>query len=296
MKYFTNLGLGYAYASVCTFGCLGNILVTFSICRQNLYKNIHYYLVLHLTICDLLNLLAALGNSYRNFTGKTWMTSDILCKLSFLPGTFFIAGLLFMVLISILRHRAVFHPLRPAVNRWKLHFVSAAVYVFGVLCQIPAGLHLYFKPPYMCMEKWPSDKLNITYTLCLSAVQFFIPVIFLGIIYWKICRELIKQSKNIKVMSATHVNVEEETKRYLFQRLVHHRNARSFGISFIIFICFLVAGLPQQIEFILYTFGLVDPDVYFTEWLHVIYYFGVSAVNPLIYGTLDKRLFSFIKL
>ena len=63
-SYLTSQALGYSYASVCTFGCLGIILVIFSICRQNLYKNIRYNLVLHLTMCDLLNLLAALGNSY----------------------------------------------------------------------------------------------------------------------------------------------------------------------------------------------------------------------------------------
>ena len=97
-------------------------------------------------------------------------------------------------------------------------------------------------------------------------------------------------------MNATHANVEEETKRYLFQRLVYHRNARTFAISFIIFVCFLVAGFPQQIEFLLYTCGLVDLISYDkSEWLQVIYFTGVSAVNPIIYGTLDKRLFSFIK-
>ena len=172
-SYFTNLGVGYAYASVSTFGCLGNILVIFSICRQSLYKNIHYYLVLHLTICDLWNLLAALRHGYRHFTGKGWMTSVILCKLSLLPGTFFVAGVLFMVLVSILRYRAVFYPLRPAVNRCKLHFVSAAVYVFSVLCQIPALLHLHFEPPRMCREEWSSDTLNITYTISLFFSSIF---------------------------------------------------------------------------------------------------------------------------
>ena len=57
-----------------------------------------------------------------------------------------------------------------------------------------------------------------------------------------------------------------------------------------------MAGLPQQIEFILYTFGLMDQNArYKSDWLLVIYYLGVSAVNPIIYGTLDKRLFSFVK-
>jgi uncharacterized membrane-anchored protein len=61
---------GYAFTSVSIFGSLGNILVIFSICRQYFYKNTHYYIVLHLSICDLLNLFTGVTHSYRHFTGK----------------------------------------------------------------------------------------------------------------------------------------------------------------------------------------------------------------------------------
>jgi hypothetical protein len=142
--------------------------------------------------------------------------------------------------------------------------------MFGVLSQLPVVVNLDFIPPNICSERWPSKSLNITYTLLLSLIQFFIPVVFLGMIYWKICGELIKQREKIKSKS-------EDTERWLFQRLVHHRSARTFAITFVIFVYFVVAGSPQQIGIILHTFGVVDLNTYY-DWFNVMYYFGVSAV------------------
>jgi hypothetical protein len=142
--------------------------------------------------------------------------------------------------------------------------------MFGVLSQLPVVVNLDFIPPNICSERWPSKSLNITYTLLLSLIQFFIPVVFLGMIYWKICGELIKQREKIKSKS-------EDTERWLFQRLVHHRSARTFAITFVIFVYFVVAGSPQQIGIILHTFGVVDLNTYH-DWFNVMCYFGVSAV------------------
>jgi hypothetical protein len=36
---------------------------------------------------------------------------------------------------------------------------------------------------------------------------------------------------------------------------------------------------------------VVDLNTYY-DWFNVMYYFGVSAIDPLIYGALDKKLFS----
>ncbi len=93
-------------------------------------------------------------------------------------------------------------------------------------------------------------------------------------------------------MNATIVS--DETKRWLFQRLAHHRNARTFLISFVIFVCFLVAGSPQQIAFTLYVFGVVNLNGTYYDWFNVMYFFDVSAVNPFLYGALDKKIFSSI--
>ena len=111
--------VGFALTSVSISGLLGNILVIFSVWRQHFYKNTHYYVVLHLSICDLVSLLLAASLSYEWSTGENWTVSTALCKLTILPRIFFTAGVLFMVVVSLLRYRAVCYPLRPAVSRWK---------------------------------------------------------------------------------------------------------------------------------------------------------------------------------
>ena len=217
---------------------------------------------------DLMSLLLAASLSYEWSTGEYWTVSAALCKLTILPRIFFTAGVLFMVVISLIRYRAVFYPLRPAVSRWKLHLASATVYVVSLVSTIPLLFVLNFITPDQCWEAWPSDTWNITYTVTLFAIQFFIPVIILGVVYWKICRELIKQGKIIKSMS-TRI-VDEGKKRYFFQTLAHHRNKRSFSISFVIFVCLLVAGSPWQIAFTLEIIGVLDLNGHtYTGWLYM---------------------------
>jgi hypothetical protein len=277
---YTSSFVGYAFTSVSIFGSLGNILVLLVICRQYLLKNNHYttwYSILQYAICC----------AY--FTGKGWVTSAALCKLLYLHGTFFTAGVLFMVFMAMLRYRAVFYPSRTALRRWKLHLASVTVYMCGVLCQLPVVVNLDFISPIISVQKGgPSKLLDITTGHYLHIVALFNSVLYPNRIsrddILEKFRELIKQREKIK-------SKREETERWLFQRLVHHRSARTFAITFVIFVCFFVAGSPQQIVIILHTFGVVHLNTYY-DWFNVMYYFGVSAVKPLIYGALDKKLFS----
>ena len=286
--------VGYFLTSVVIFGSVGNILVIMSICKQNFYKKAYYYVVLHLSICDLISLLLPSSHSYKSLTSEYWTVSTALCQLTILPRIFFTSGVLFMVVMSLLRYRAVCYPLRPAVSRWKLHLASSTVYVFGLLFRIPLLFIFDLVTPDKCFDPWPSTTWIITYTVALFAIQYFIPVVILGLVYWKICSELVKQSKIIKSMNASIA--DEEKERWFFQRLAHNRNTRTFVVSFAIFVCFLVAGSPYQIAFTLDVLGVLDVNgrVYY-EWFRVMYFFGVSAVNPLIYGALDKKLSSIFK-
>ena len=146
--------VGYALTSVIIFGSLGNILVIVSICKENFCKKTHYYVVLHLSVCDLISLLLPASHSYKWLTGEYWTVSTALCKLTILPRTFFTSGVLFMVVMSLLRYRAVCYPLRPAVARWKLHVASSTVYVFGLLFRIPLLFIFDLITPDKCFEPW----------------------------------------------------------------------------------------------------------------------------------------------
>ena len=114
----------YSYTVVVVFGILGNILVILSILRKkNMPKNDYYFLVLHLAICD----LAALIIRVFNITDIFWLEdplSDhfpmITCNIYLILEAFQLIGVGMMLVISLLRYRAIVHPLKPANSRKKI--------------------------------------------------------------------------------------------------------------------------------------------------------------------------------
>jgi hypothetical protein len=107
----------------------------------------------------------------------------------------------------------------------------------------------------------------------------------------------VRQNKERKLLFASAA-VSNEQNLSWYQRFKQHRNARTFLVSFIIVVCFGVTALPWQIIFILSMSRVIDFPSYYNMymWFQILHFFGVSAVNPFIYGALDRKLFSsFIK-
>jgi hypothetical protein len=288
--------LGSMLCFVAFAGTVGNFLVILVIFRhRSLLKNNHYYVVFHLAICDFFTLVISTSDIYHAFTGSSMINSLVLCKLWNPAHTaFYIAGILFMIIISILRFQAVSKPFRPALSRWKVKVMTMLAYIFATICVLPYSLVLEFNTRSGCVEKWPAEQLNICYTLFLATIQYFIPVVLLFVAYWKICIALVRQNKERKLLFASAA-VSNEQNLSQYQRFKQHRNARTFLVSFIIVVCFAVADFPSQIIFILGVCRVIDFPSYYM-WFVILHFFGVSAANPFIYGTLDRKLFSsFIK-
>ena len=277
-------------------GVFGNALVIYCICRtRNL--NINYYiLALHLGTGDLLYLLfsldtylAWLPNSpfYRSLAmSKTWRPLSTL---------FFTAAVHFMVVISILRYRAVVHPFKRPVSKRKVRVIVCLVYVFALICVTPFVLVLRFTE--RCFEKWSNPSLNFSYTLFLSAVQYFIPITTLSMLYFKISHTLIQQNKTVNTMvsaraAVTGVGNEDQTH---CQRRKRRRNVTTFITSVAIVVCLGVTEFPSQMLWLLYTSGLTEENEELLTWLLVVNWLGTSAVNPFIYGVFDKTLHSAYK-
>ena len=218
------------------------------------------------------------------------ISSPILCKLwQPIHTVFFSAGVLFMVAISIVRYQAVAKPLKPPVSRWKVKVLAVLVYVFATICVLPYVLILQFNHKSECVEEWPAETLNICYTVFLAAVQYFIPVVLLSMVYLKICIVIVKQNREIKLLCASTTPLQQQNLSP-YQRFRQHRNVRTFLVSFTVLVCFAVTTLPTQIIYILSTSNVIEFPGY-TYWFFLVENFGVSAANPFIYGTLDKKLF-----
>ncbi len=287
-----NFLLGSMQLSVSLAGTVGNLVVIMVIFQnRSLLGNIHYYFVLHLAICDFFTLVLLTSDIFYAFTGSSMINSPLMCKLWYPTHTaFYTAGIVFLIIISIFRFRAVSKPLQPAVSWWKVKVVAIFTYTFAIICALPYSLVLKFNHRSGCVEKWPLEQLNICYTSFLATVQYLIPVVLLAMVYWKICIALVRQNKRMKVSCASAAASERHSLSS-YQRLRQHRHARSFLVSFIIVVFFAVTSLPAQIISILSMSNVIEfPRFYL--WFDVLSYFGVSAVNPFIYGTLDRKLFS----
>ena len=195
-------------------GTIGNLLVILVIFwNPRLLKNNHYYLVLHLAICDFSILVFTSSEINNSFTGNPLINSPALCKLWWPTQTVFYnaAGILFMVRISIGRYQAVLKLLEPAVSRCKVKALAMLVYVFAAICVLPYVQVLQFNYKSGCVEMWPAEQINILYTSVLSAVQYFIPIVLLSMVYWQICMVLVKQNRKMKLLRRAAALLHQET-------------------------------------------------------------------------------------
>ena len=114
------------------------------------------------------------------------------CVFINITYTFQVAGIGMMLIISLLRYRATVHPLKPAVSRRKLKVVCGLVYIVGFI----AGYGTYL--PFCFLDALNDAAIEIVYNKVhkgyLISCFYFFPTVFMAIVYYKICRELIKQN------------------------------------------------------------------------------------------------------
>ena len=127
-------------------------------------------------------------------------------------------------------------------------------------------------------------------------VQYFLPVLILFILYYKICKTLNTQSKKFLSLNAASAATSEDSngRQTSVQRIKHYRNMRTFIRSASIVVSFAITSLPPQIGWLLFVWGAkVQTEV--ITWTYIVSVFGVNAVNPYIYGASDKTLRSTYK-
>jgi hypothetical protein len=124
----------YSDAVVLVFGILGNVLVIISILlRQKIaLKNNYYCLVQHLAICDVGVLIIYLFDRInRDFVEEQLVINSTKYCVFF--NIYYIAGMVMMLIISVLRYRVTVHPLKPAISQRKLKVICGLVYVVGFI-------------------------------------------------------------------------------------------------------------------------------------------------------------------
>ena len=287
----------YSFGVVVVFGIIGNILVVISVLRQkNVLKNNYYFLVLHLAICDLGTLIFF----FFDLINLYWLEEPLFnySNKFFCFGLhasryiFDVAGVGMMLVISALRYRATVHPLKPDITRQKLKVVCGLVYVVGLI----AGYGPFV--PICFMKR---NDIKIVYYSFFGgyviSCYYFLPTIFMAVVYYKIGRALIKQNKYIKSVYSNPVRRSAPSSFFNIVRFI--RNRKTFFVSFITVLCYAIGNIPVSVYFILAfveEYSLPTKYVWMVYLAQVAKVAGSNSVNPLIYGILNKKLFKFWKL
>ena len=294
--------VGTLLSLVILCGFSGNTLVAYSILReQRLLKSSYYFLVLNLAICDALHLLSALRLNLRDWL-RTWPLRDTaVCKVwIYFEMLLCNCGVLIMAIICIFRYRAVLHPLKPPISRRKLRLIPPFLFITISILQIPYILVFQYNPLTGCTQEWPSKTLKLIYTLLSLTVHFILPVATMSVLYYKICKALVSQAAKINsmlqstetrsTMQKSEFGIQEN-----FQKIRHRRNTKTFLVSAVSVGIFTITLAPFEIWWFSNAndFGILKND--YTGWFYLLYMTGSSAVNPFIYGVLDKKLIEGLK-
>ena len=290
-----------AYIYSCTvaivFGILGNVLVILSILRQrkNVLKNNYYFFVLHLAICDLAVLILCLSFYSAEFFWLKKPLSDhslmIICYVYAIGDAFQVPGVGMMLIISLLRYRATVHPLKPAISRRKLKVVCGLVYLIGLIGGGGTSL-----PACLIKSNVVLDAhLKYFYAFWILFV-YFVPTIFMALVYHKIARALIKQNKHMKRICSNPMRQRELDSSLNMLRYI--RNRRTFLVCLSTVLCYGIACIPISMWFMWLLVGdnhLQMRYVWVRYFADVLKVAGSFSANPLIYGMLDKKLLTFWK-
>jgi hypothetical protein len=286
----------YSNSVVLVFGTLGNILVIISILTQKkVLKNNYYFVVLHLAICDLGVLVVYLINHVNWYLveEQLFTYSTKYCAFRCIAYFFQDAEIGMMLIISGLRYRATVHPLKPAISRRKLKVFCSLAYIVGFIAGYGTYLPLCFRMQlhYVAIVY---DKILRGYViLCF----YIFPTVFMGVVYYKIGRKLIKQYRYMKNVCSNPGKRSAPGSSFSILKFI--RNRRTFLVCLITVLCYTIGNIPKTVHLILH---IAEEDHLLMKYFWIKYLANVlkvagsNSVNPLIYGILDKRLLTFCKI
>ena len=186
---------------VIVLGIIGNLLVITSILRQkNMLKNNYYFLVLHLALCDLGALLIYLLDDIDIFwvEKELYFDSTMYCIFGNIFYVFQVAGIVLMLIISVLRYRATVHPLKPTISRRKLKVVCGLMYFLGFI--------LGYGPVVpSCWNNIKNAYLTYHWNYIMLCYYIF-PSTFMAVVYFKISRALFQQNRYMKSLCSSNVS------------------------------------------------------------------------------------------
>lgn len=275
------------YSVIIAVGSVGNALICLAILSRKKRK-ISEYFILNLAITDLSTSIVSIPLDIIERLAGYWPYGSFLCKVVYPLQTILMSvSVATLLAMSLERHRAIMHPLKPRMKGSKPMIMICAIWVSSTLLVSPYIYVLGFEAG-SCVEDWPGTGYVKAYTMSVFIVLYICPLFGITIAYVRIGRKLYQDIKTLKVVMADSEG-GLTGKQMLKTRA--HRNVRIVKIFVTAVLAFAVCMLPNHAMWLWNDYGSGHSSKYFTDLLVFtnILVYANSCVNPFIFGTLQTR-------
>ncbi|XP_055453371.1 gastrin/cholecystokinin type B receptor [Psammomys obesus] len=185
------------YAVIFLMSVGGNVLIIVVLGLSRRLRTVTNTFLLSLAVSDLLVAVVCMPFTLLPNLMGTFVFGPVICKaVSYLMGVSVSVSTLSLVAIALERYSAICRPLQARVWQTRSHAarVILATWLLSGLLMVPYPVYTVVQPvgpqALKCEHRWPSARVQQTWSVLLLMLLFFIPGVVMAVAYGLISREL----------------------------------------------------------------------------------------------------------
>lgn len=275
------------YILMALVGAVGNSLTITVLLKAKFRNRKSSILLLNLAVCDALIATLCIPLDVGYFINGSWIYGKGLCYVisPFQTSMPIVSSWTFMFMM-LERNSLFSKSVRQQMRRKSVRFLALSTWIVPVALVIPYGIRLRYSEAggsISCTEEWESKVGRKLYTVVLSVSEFLIPMIIITGFVIRICINLARQSKNLKMNS---LGLNQEKRK---MRLKQNKN---ITMMFIVMVSlYAVLKLPNNVFWQWNEFaGSSDKEKTILIWTFVsLAAYSTSMVNPIVLAAMSKE-------
>ncbi|XP_068249015.1 adipokinetic hormone/corazonin-related peptide receptor variant I-like isoform X2 [Palaemon carinicauda] len=291
-----------AYSVLFVIAAIGNLTVFITLFRNRHRKSRVNLMIMHLAAADLMVTLINFPIEVGWRITVQWLAGNLACKLlNFLRAFGLYLSSLVLVCISLDRYFAIVHPLKVNDAQRRGKMMLSFAWSIAAVCSIPQSVIFYeaSHPQYTHFKQcvtfyfFETPVEERTYNVFCLVVMYFLPLLIIIVVYFRILWEISQKSKDNKGESSNCGGREGRVRlRRSDMTNIERARARTLKMTVIIVLAFIICWTPYVVMVLWYMFDKQGAEQVQTSFQDALFIMAVSnsCVNPIVYGTYTINL------
>ncbi|XP_066946291.1 gonadotropin-releasing hormone receptor-like isoform X2 [Macrobrachium rosenbergii] len=292
-----------AYSVLFVIAAIGNLTVFITLFRNRHRKSRVNLMIMHLAAADLMVTMINFPIEVGWRITVQWLAGNLACKLlNFLRAFGLYLSSLVLVCISLDRYFAIVHPLKVNDAQRRGKMMLSFAWSIAAVCSIPQSVIFYeaSHPQYKHFKQcvtfyfFETPVEERTYNVFCLVVMYFLPLLIIIVVYFRILWEISQKSKDSKESSGSNCGNREGRVRLRRSDMtnIERARARTLKMTVIIVLAFIICWTPYVVMVLWYMFDKQGAEQVQTSFQDALFIMAVSnsCVNPIVYGTYTINL------